>query len=361
MDDEFVKPPWEHATSRYRCVTTGLIDALQEDFFAGRELGSLVPGLSRGKAAIIVAETLEADLALKLLPDQLRTDKVKSGRVGDFKRAFLAEISFSVAKQARKMKDEKAEQMWEAAAMAVLEEILRTPTASPMLWYEDIYWDVAWAFRKGETDKVLYWLKCGLAHNLHHNEGNNAANYLRDIADDHLAAKDLDQGLKMLAALLRHDPSDIWTYNAMALTFDDYGLTQFGAEAARRGLDLLKAKGDPDRLHKQLKDCLHKMQASEFQGQEALVAPSVLADLRAALALDFDHGAHRPLGVLCRTLVPDLDRMPVKRAMKPSDFPLPRRETVIKQMTELAAHWSESVDEQGGEAKRIRKRHKRRG
>jgi len=39
----------------------------------------------------------------------------------------------------------------------------------------------------------------------------------------------------------------------------------------------------------------------------------VLADLRAALSLDFKSGLSRDLGALCRELAPDLDKMPIVR------------------------------------------------
>ena len=360
MEDGFIKPVWEHATSRYQCVTLGLVDELQTDFFAGRELGSRVPGISHEMAAVIVAETLEADRIINLPPEQFLSGTAKSNQMSDFKRAALAEILFIVVEEAQKTGDKESEQTYWALAMASLEEILRSPVASPLLWYEDIFWNVVEAIPESDNDKALYWLKCGLAHNLHHHDGNNAIPFLHDIATTHLAMKDLDQGLRIFTALLRHDPSEIWTYNEMAISCRDRGLTRLGAEAAQHGLDLISSKGDPERLRQQLKDCLHTMHTSKFQGQEAMVAPSVLADLNAALALGFNNGAHRPLGLLCRSVVPDLDQMPLKRPMKPSDFPLPNRESSLKQLVSLAAApWPESSKEQDSEIRSKRKRHKR--
>ena len=359
MEDRFIKPVWEHATSRYQCVTPGLVDELQTDFFAGRELGSRVSGIGPEMAAVIVAETLEADRIINLPPEQFLSGAAKSNQMSDFKRAVMAEILFSVFEEAQKTGDKESEQTYWVLAMASLEEILRSPVASPLLWYEDIFWDVAEAIPESDKDEAIYWFKCGLAHNLYHNNGNNAIPFLRDIATTHLAMKDLDQGLMIFTALLRHDPSEIWTYNEMAISFKDHSLTRLGAEAAQRGLDLISTKGDPERLRQQLKDCLHALHTSKFQGREAMVAPSVLADLSAALALGFDNGTNRPLGVLCRSVVPDLDQMPVKQPMKPPDFPLPNRESSLKQLVSLAATpWPEGSEGQGSESKNKRKRHK---
>jgi hypothetical protein len=109
----------------------------------------------------------------------------------------------------------------------------------------------------------------------------------------------------------------------MAISFDEFGLTEVGAEATRRGLELLDVYGDPEDLRNQLNDCLERMHTSERHGREAEVTPTVLAEVRAALALDFDGGKPCTPEALCRELVPDLDKMPVKRPMTPADFPLP--------------------------------------
>ncbi len=161
-------------------------------------------------------------------------------------------------------------------------------------------------------------MKQGLAHDLRYHEGMNADGLLRDLAETYLWMDDLNQGLAILAGLLRNDPSDIWTYNVMAIIFDRFGLADLGLEAAQRGLELVEATGDPEKLHDQLTDALNDMQQSERRGREAEVDSTVLADFCAALALDFGAGQRRPVTELCWELVPDLDRVPVKR---PAEMP----------------------------------------
>lgn len=106
----------------------------------------------------------------------------------------------------------------------------------------------------------------------------------------------------------------------MAITFDHFGLTEVGTQAARRGLELVESTGDPHKLRDQLLRSLDDMQQSERHGREAEVTPVVLADLRAALALDFGAGEHRPAVELCWELVPDLDHVPVKRPPEKPDL-----------------------------------------
>jgi hypothetical protein len=332
-------PEREHAQSRYMCVTVGLIEGLQQAFLDGQDLGQVVTDIDADTAAVIVAESLEADRVWNLPAERLLSD-VKKGPMSDFKHAALAEIAFSIEAAAREIKNEEQADTWWAAAMASLEETLHSPTASPILWYEDIFIDLAQTMR-GDTPKderkAMNWLKQGLAHNLKFNDGGYAVSILRDMAERYLVEGKLDRGLNMLAAVLRHAPADIWTYNIMAISFDSYGLTELGSEAARRGLELLDAQGDPEALREQLENCLARMETSERQGREAEVAPETLADLRAALALDFDAGTPRPLGVLSRELVPDLDDMPTKRPMRPSDVPLPDRDALRPRQTRSPA------------------------
>jgi tetratricopeptide (TPR) repeat protein len=323
----FRKPKQEHAHSRYMCVSVNVIEVLQHAFFDGLDLGRVVPDIDADMAAVIVAESLEADRVWNLPPERFLSD-AKKGPMSDFKRAIMAEIAFGVEEVSHKKGDKEEAATWWAIAMASLEETLRSPFASPMLWYEDIFWDLAQAARGGTSDgdwEAIDWFKRSLAHNLHHNDGDNAVSILRDLAIVYLSAGELDTGLRMLATLLRHDPADVWIYNVMAISFDEYGLIELGTEATLRGLELLNAQGDPEELRNQLNNCLKRMEASENRGREAEVAPEALADLQAALALNFDTGQPRPPDVLCHELVPDLDEVPVKRPMRPSDIPLPDR------------------------------------
>jgi hypothetical protein len=331
---------WEHAATRYMCVTLAVIDRLQRDFFAGREPGRSMPHIDADTAAVMTAESLEADRVWNRLDERILSGPqgfagVDGGRKSDFKSAVAAEVMFSTAGVARDLGDAGAEQNWRALTTTVLEEILRSPTASPLLWYEDIFLDVVEAAKvKGDLAEAEMWLKRMLAHELRFDQLENVTGDLGDLAQIYLEGGELDRGLQMVAALVRHDPGDVWIYNAMAISFDRYGLTEIGAEAARRGLALLEAEGDPENLRGQLERCVERLATSERQGREAEVTPSVLAELRAAFDLDFGAGEARSTEALCRELVPDVDEMSVKRPLEPSDFPLPDRAEILEELME---------------------------
>jgi tetratricopeptide (TPR) repeat protein len=309
----------EHAYSRYMCVTMGVIEKLQQDYFAARDLGRSIPGMDETVAATIVAESLQADRLWETLPERLSGEYTPEP-LSDWGLATLAELFFVAAVEAWERKDKERRDNLQAMAMACLEQALNSSIASPMLWYEDIFFEVGQELRMKGERRAVEFLKRALAHDLRHHEGNNADMLLKELAETWLWVDELDAGLMILAALLRNDPGDVWIYNLMAITFDDFGLTEVGTQAARRGLELVDSTGDPEKLHDQLLRSLDDLQQSERHGREAEVTPDVLADLRAALALDFDAGERRPAIELCRELVSDLDQVPVKRPPEKPDL-----------------------------------------
>jgi tetratricopeptide (TPR) repeat protein len=309
---ELVNQHGPHAMSRYTCVTEGVVEKCQQNYLAGRDPGDSLPGFSTTEAAVIVAESLDADRLLDAPLEVLLGRPF--GPMNDWSLAVLAELLFAIADQARTIESIPEEQVGEIRerAWAALEQALDSPTASPLLWYEDIYFDVAQEHRMRGDRRAVELMKQGLAHDLYSHEAINADGLLRDLAETYLWVDELDQGLAMFTGLLRNDPADIWTYNVIALIFDRFGLADLGIEATRRGLELIEFTGDPERLHDQFVDSLEDLQQSGKRGRESEIDSNVLADFRAALALDFDAGLHRPITELCRELVPDLDQVAVK-------------------------------------------------
>ena len=306
--------------SRYFVVTDGLVEACQRAYLSGHDRTRTVAHLSADEVTMIAVESLEADHLIQSLP-QVFGQPLPPG-TGDWAMACFAELLLQSATHApnldlvpREMPDHLRGDAWR-----VLERVLDSPTASPMLWYQDIYFDVAQAYRIKHDLRALELMKRDLAHALHHDQGSNADGILRDLAESCLWLDQLDRGLTLFSGLLHNDPSDVWTYNVMALICGDAGLVDLGLEATRRALECVEATGDPERLHDQFVDALDRLHKGEKRGREAEVDPPVLAELRAALALDFGAGRHEPVAALCRELIPDLDQVPVKRRLTVSDL-----------------------------------------
>ena len=313
-------PGASHAGSRYFVVTDDLIEKCQQDYVAGRDLGQAVFHLNADEVTIIAVESLEADQVMRSLPQVI--GKPLPSEMGDWALACLAELLLQGAVDARQMRriSEVVPDAMRHDAWDILERVLDSPTACPMLWYQDIYFDVAQDYRMKKDLRAIDLVKRGLAYDLRYQEGGNADNRLRDLAECYLWLDHPDRGLALFAQLLHNDPGDVWTYNAMAFTLGRVGLAELGLEAARRGLALVEATDDPDKLHDQLLDAVDELEMGERRGRETQADPSVLAGVRAALDLDFDAGWHKPATDLCQELIPDLDRVPVKRKLTVSDL-----------------------------------------
>ena len=75
------KPTWEHAQSRYQSVPVKTIHKLQSDYFAGRDLDNSVPEVNPNDSAVIVAESLEADIIWNLDTVEVLTGGIKKQRI----------------------------------------------------------------------------------------------------------------------------------------------------------------------------------------------------------------------------------------------------------------------------------------
>ena len=214
------KPTWEHAQSRYQCVPVKTIHKLQSDFLAGRDLGNSIPEINANDAAVIVAESLEADIIWNLDTVEVLTGGIKKRRMSDFKRAAVSEIFITLSDDAYSKGNKKDIKTLWALEKANLQELASTPTASPLLDYAEIYLNLSQNSTDSSNKDAIHWMKKRLAHDLQYNEGNDAVVILHDLADLYLAAKQFDRGLSILTAVLKHDPSDIWTYNKISITFD---------------------------------------------------------------------------------------------------------------------------------------------
>lgn len=329
MSATYPLPTWEHASSRYMCVTHGLIDVLQANFLNGIVLNHDVPHIDWETAAVMVAESLEADRVINLPPKQILFG-INQEPESDYKTAQLVEIMFELEKLNQRNTSTEPQRSYRAIAMDSLEKIALTPTASPLLWYEDIYMELADVNQRDDPKKTLDWYKRGLAHSLRFNDGYNGIPFLRDMADVYLDKGELDHGLTMMTALINQSPDDIWIYNQMAITFNRYGLVRLGIQATQRGLQLLDAIGDPESLRSQLEESLETLHTSLNSDREADLSFSVVQAFQGALELEFDTGKHSPIADLCQELVPDLDKIFVKRRLNPLEFPLPDREEVIR-------------------------------
>ena len=315
-----------HAMSRFFSVTESVIDACQRDYLAGRPPNHTVSYLALTDARIIVAESLEADALLTLGLEELVARL--QDPVGDWGLVVAYEMVTTLAELGRERGKATQEQLdtLHHAALSILERVLDSPAAGPLVWYDGVFSEVAQHYvRVGDTRGVELRVR-QLAHILRFDskvsrDGSNVSFVLRDLADAFLSIGEYERGLALYAALACNDPTDIWVYNSITLIADDVGLPRMGAEAARRGLALLDAEGDTDKIRGQIAKQLQHLESGSVADREDQLQIGALADLRTALKSDFVPGPQRPWADFARALVPELADAYVKVPAVAPDLP----------------------------------------
>jgi tetratricopeptide (TPR) repeat protein len=308
-----------------------IIEKCQNDYNAGLDLSESVSGLSKIEVATIIAETFEADKLIKATDPSVFFETPLHS-MNDWSLAVLAEIMFQYSNEieTRKEKNEKALATFQSRAWAALEQILHSPTASPLLWYEGIYLEVAQRYKFENDKRAIEVLKNGLAYTLNYQGEENALNYLRDIAETYVSLGELDKGLTIYNGLLCNNPKDI--------------------KAAERGLKLLEVTDDPEHLHDQFLSTLDELQQNRkiqqvskgSSAQDTKIDSLILKAFRNALTMDFDSGKNQSITKLCHELIPDLNQCSIKR---PTEMPkLPSREDVMKNISNPARPPQKPID-----------------
>ena len=125
------RPYWDHAGTHYMCVSEQLIDKLQRNYFAGRDLARSIPSLDADTAAVIVAETLEADYCWSVLVDGVKNQRrISIDPLNDWSRATTAYFFFRLMEIAKGKGDKEHQEEWRGIGESLLDEIVRSPTAS---------------------------------------------------------------------------------------------------------------------------------------------------------------------------------------------------------------------------------------
>ncbi len=208
-------------------------------------------------------------------------------------------------------------------AWTALGHAATSPTLSPMVWYQEVYFELGQQLRRLGSPQAITSMQCGLRHDLHYYEGGNLANFGRDLAETYLYLGQFNQALPLLTILLQNNPTDVWTYNMMAFAFEEFGLIDLGRQAAARALALIKLPHQEQNLETQLTDALAKLNNHSGPTREAEAAPRLLAELSQALSLDFASGQYLSPPELARRLLPNLVAIPLIPSKSAPTLPPP--------------------------------------
>ena len=216
-----------------------------------------------------------------------------------------------------------------------------------MLWYEDIFFDAAQALvRRGDRTGLVRQIEC-IAEALRQPGGGNVRGSLRDLALFHLDLAEHQVGLSLLAGLQRHCPSDLWTYNVIAMRFADYGLPALARLAGERGLELARRHGDPEQLTEQLTGFVRDTGSSADRSD----APKdAVEELRDALHADFDEAPPVGPAELALRLVPQVATARVKALpLAPPAVALSRTAASLRGLLKTASRTTPRVHRRVGE------------
>jgi tetratricopeptide (TPR) repeat protein len=243
----------------------------------GEDLDDVIPGFSGHKVALVARDVIEVLQAGDL--------KRSAPPGGDWLRTIAAESRFAEAARLWQLRKESEAKTATTHGQEILEGVAASSDRSPVLFYEDIYFEAAQSLLRRSDRRALERHNQRVADLLRDPKAPNLMMALRDLAVVHLKLGDYPEGLAMLAALLRHDSSDPWTFNALALDLPRLGFAAEGRLAAERGLELVHQYDDPDQLAKQLTELLREVS----RGEDRSDAPKdATADLRDALRTPFD-------------------------------------------------------------------------
>ncbi|MGO9837046.1 MAG: SEC-C metal-binding domain-containing protein [Polyangiaceae bacterium] len=288
--------------SRFAGCTQGVLDRCVRAVVTAADLDEVVPGFSAHRVALVardVIEVLEAgDLEHAEPPGS------------DWLRTIVAEARFFEADRLRRQGDQQGSSAAWDRARDILEEVAASSDRSSVLWYEDIYFEAVQALlRRRDRKALVRQVEC-IAEGLTDADCPNLDAELRDLALVHLELGDYREGLSLFAALHRHDPSDPWAYNAIALNLPRLGLPSLGRLAAERGLELVRRGDDRERLSGQLTNLLQEAGTAEDRSD----APKDAVDeVRDALRTDFDAKGAESSRELALRLIPELARARVKQ------------------------------------------------
>jgi len=300
--------------TRYQQIEEATADELRRRFLSGDDLEGLVTWLPHDQKRALVVELLDTDRLQGLSAQQVAAPDAELGSMTDYKRAVIAEILLSAQPGV-------APSDAEERATVLLVEAGRSPTASPALAYERLYRDLAeGALLEGDS-AALDWLLRAVRHNLRYYAGDDVVFQLVDFTSALLQLGDLDRGLAALARLIRHDPRNLGIYHFMATGFAVLGLARLGLSGARKGLALLEETDNDEALHDEFLMAQVELRTARAPGRESQAGAKALAQLEAALSLDFDAGEPASPDALAAELLPELEAVPVKRPLRFEDLP----------------------------------------
>ena len=200
--------------------------------------------------------------------------------------------------------------------------ILDSPTAEPLLDYGWIFMDAVQYLVPDRLNRdPLKLLRRSLAHEIFINQGTQVVSILHHMASLHAAYGMFDKALDIHVAVLKHDPRRFESFFELALDLGNAKEFAAAVKVASRGLGILASTRQKSRERSMGDDLAMSMNEwvrRAQEGSETEASKSLMKRIESAMytsSLDAT-----PLSEVVAELVPDLDKIPVKRKWEDDVF-----------------------------------------
>lgn len=268
------------------------------------DLSSAIPGLDAREVALIARGALEVAELEPRFSELMLGDEP---RCSDWALTTLAELRHQVATLGRKG-DQRRGALF-ALADRAYELAAASDDRSPVLFYGELLFTAAESLtRRGDALGLTRQVEC-LAEELTVDEAPNALAAMRELARLQLLLGRHEAGLGLVAELLEYRPADLWTHNGIAMLAGSVGLPSLAFLAATRGLQLLRAGGDPERLTSQLEQFAARAKGKADRSDAPVAAVQRVREL---LTAEPGPASSTPIAEFARRVVPDVVTARVK-------------------------------------------------
>jgi len=250
------------------------------------------------RASDIVVAAYEVLEAERLTDDLSGVSDRELAPRGDWALACVAEVQRQAAELLRARGDAEQADSFTRKERRSLLKLAEGPWRSPTLNYGDIFSGFVNERVRQRDRSAFDMLHRKLSYDVFH-EPRNLRGDLRELAWYRTKFGEREAALRIYTGLLRDDPRDLWTYNAIALDLPQHGLPGLALEAVERGLVLIE-QGVERGLEAQL-----RRSAEQLRGLRDEADGAVVRRLRTALTLDPDQSRPRTPRALCKALAPE--------------------------------------------------------
>jgi len=297
-------PRLYHLHSRYARLNDDLVDVTLEHVRAADEVLFGTDLLEARDMIRIASAVLETERLFARDPARLLElePEVRS----DWTLACMAE-SFAQASALFEQRGSKtAAERARADQRSALRRIVDSPFRSPLVGYDAVLIALRHDLPPASPAELLKLQQLALAEALRSDRHDNVLSLLCDIADSQLRLGKQPLALFTWLAVVRYDPTNIWTHNHLALSLGKE-FPALAHAAATRAL-LLLPREDKHHLRPQLRRLIEEHRQPQAEPLSS-TGRALLDELQAAPG----KRSRSSLRTLCMQLVPEVESVPEKQ------------------------------------------------